>query len=261
MAVRLALALLVAALPRFEQYTLESFPRALQAKLQGGALFRPPFEVRRLPAGHGARLWAVGEGCGEEGCRRTLLFLEKDKAFAKVGEANGDLADASGGEASPPDLTAVRRLPGGRLERVSLVWKEGAYQAGKAARLIVDPLSGDEVSREALDRAAQDDFVAGRDVSAAGRWAALCEAGCTPATRAEEGRASLRAGAFPQAEKALRAALKADPSLPSARLDLGDALAAQGKLGEAKAAYQAAARGHDEAIVAQAKDRLARLPR
>ncbi|HUB06429.1 MAG TPA: tetratricopeptide repeat protein [Myxococcales bacterium] len=252
-----ALALAFAALPPFEQYTLESFPRALQHELRGSGIW----QVRRLPAGAEGKLWILGQSCGELGCRRTLLFLQQGKGFRKVGEARGEVVEAAGGEAGLPGLTIERRLQGGRLERFDLAFANGAYVAGAAAKLVVDPLTGAEVPAAKLDQSAEDDFVAGSDASAAGRWAALCAAGCTPAQHAKEGRAALRAQLFPQAEKALRLALKADPSLAEARLDLGDALAAQGKLGEARSAYEAASRLHDEAVSAQAKDRLARLPR
>lgn len=252
-----ALALAVATLPPFQQYLRESFPAALQRELRGGG---DVWHVRRLPAGAAGKLWIVGAACDEDGCRRTLLFLQKGREFTRVGESKGDAVDASGGEAAPPALTMERRR-GSRVERFALDYRDGAYVAGAEKKLVVDPLTREEVSREKLDESAEDDCVAGRDAVAAGRWAALCEAGCTPAQHAKEGRAALRAGAFPEAERALRAALKADPSFAEARLDLGDALAAQGKLGEARVAYEDASRSRDEAVSAGAKDRLARLPR
>lgn len=265
----LALALALRALPPAEQYTFESFPRALQPQLRqrqereerhldGGSLPSPLWLVWRLPAGRGATTWALGEGCqAEDHCRWTLLFVQRGREFQAAGVFKGSPDEALGGETSPPELVLARREAS--IERVRLVYRDGAYHAGTPQERFEDPLTHSLVSREELDQTADDDFVAGRDVAAAGRWSVLCRAGCTAAQHAKQGRAALRAGLFPQAEMALRAALAADPTLDVTRLDLGDTLATEGKTGEARALFGAVARSHDADLAATAKARLAKL--
>jgi tetratricopeptide (TPR) repeat protein len=266
----LPLALAFGALPPAEQYTYESFPRALQSELRqrqeleqrlldGGALPSPLWLVWRLPAGKGATAWVLGEGCEAESCRWTVIFLQRGKEFQAYGVFEGSPDEALGGESAPPELELARRTRRGGIERTRLVYRDGAYHAGKPEERFEDPLTLSLVSRQELDQTADDDFVAGRDVAAAGRWAVLCRAGCTPAQHAKEGRAALRGGLFPQAEKALREALATDPKLDVTRLDLGDVLATEGKLGEARALYETASHSHDEELAASAKARLARL--
>ncbi len=267
----LALALALQALPPAEQYTFESFPRALQSQLQkrqaleqrhldGGSLPTPLWLVWRLPAGKGATVWALGEGCEDESsCRWTLLFVQRGRDFQSAGAFKGAPDDALGAESSPPELVVARRGPHQGIERIRLTYRDGAYHAGKPTERFEDPLTRSLVSREELDRTADDDFLAGRYVAAAGRWSILCQAGCTAAQHAKQGRAALRASLFPAAEKALRAALASDATLDVARLDLGDVLATEGKLGEARALYEAAAHSHDADLSAGAKARLEKL--
>jgi tetratricopeptide (TPR) repeat protein len=267
----LALALTLRALPPAEQYTYESFPLALQSHLRkrqaleerhldAGSLPAPLWLVWRLPAGKGATAWALGEGCEDEGtCRWTLLFLQRGREFQLAGVFKGAPDEALGGAPTPPELVLARREPQKGIERTHLVYRDGAYQAGKSEERFEDPLTRSLVSRGELDRAADDDFVAGRYVAAAGRWSVLCQAGCTAAQHAKQGRAALRASLFPAAERALRKALAADATLDVARLDLGDVLATEGKLGEARALYEAAAQSHDADLSASAKARLEKL--
>ncbi len=255
-AAALALVSVLGLAPGAEHYTFPSFPRALQAKLPKPREADALWPVWRMPAGPDATLWAIGEGCGPERCRRTLLFLRKGAAWQPLGSPAGTLEDAAGGDDGPPTLT-VRRP---RRHEVDLVWEGGAYAERDRTDAVVDPVSGNRLTREALDKMARDDFVAGRDLSAAGRWAVLCKIGCSASQSAEEGRAALRAGLLPQATRALRAALERQGGLTVARLDLGEALAAAGKVGEARAQYAQVAAGADEKLAAIARERLAKLP-
>ena len=267
----LALALALRALPPAEQYTFESFPRGLQPLLKqrqereqrhldAGPLPAPLWLVWRLPAGKGATAWALGEGCEDEGrCRWTLFFVQRGREFHEAGTFKGAPEDAVSGEASPPEWVLARHAATDAIERTHLAYRNGAYHAGKAEERFEDPLTHGLVSREELDRTADDDFVAGRYAAAAGRWSMLCRAGCTPDRHAKEGRSALRANLPAAAEKALREALAADSKLDVARLDLGDALATEGKLGEARTLFQTVVHSHDADLAAAAKARLEKL--
>jgi hypothetical protein len=267
----LALALALRALPPAEQYTFESFPLALQSHLRkrqaleerhldAGPLPAPLWLVWRLPAGKGATAWALGEGCEDEStCRWTLLFVQRGRDFHEAGKFKGAPEDALAGEGTPPDWVLIRRDPKGALERSHLLYKGGAYQAGKPEERFEDPLTRSQVSREELDHTADDDFLAGRYAAAAGRWSVLCRASCTADQHAKEGRAALRANLPAAAEKALREALAVDATLDVARLDLGDALATEGKLGEARTLFETVAHSHDADLAASAKARLEKL--
>jgi hypothetical protein len=270
----LALALALRALPPAEQYTFESFPHALQPQLEqrqqreqrhldGGPLPAPLWLVWRLPAGKGSTAWALGEGCEDEStCRWTLFFIQsgqRGRDFHAAGVFKGAPEDAVSGEASPPEWVLARHGATEANERTHLIYRDGAYHAGKPEERFEDPLTRSLVSREVLDRTADGDFVAGRYVAAAGRWSVLCRAGCTAEQHAKEGRAALRANLPAAAEKALREALAVDSKLDVARLDLGDALATEGKLGEARTLYETVARSHDADLAAAAKARLEKL--
>ncbi len=254
----LLLALSIALAPGAEHYTFDSFPKAVQARLPRPHEPDAVWLVWRLPAGAGATLWAAGSGCTASRCGKTWLFLQEGGAFRPLGSRAGTLVRTSAGEDGPPVLSL--RQPA-RRGVIDLSWRDGAYRALPRTASAVDPVSGIRVPRATLDREAREDFVAGRDLSAAGRWGTLCELGCTAAQEAEEGRAALRARLVPQAIQALRAALARDPALATSRLDLGDALAAEGKLGEARAQYGQAAGAHDADVAKAARERLAALPR
>ena len=264
-----ALSLWLATLPPPEQYLFPSLPRPLQRLLGPRSTSEAVWSIQKLPAGPGVTLWALGEGCDELGCRKLSLFLQRGASFEAAGDfagrLEGDRAPDSEGvnespSLAPPPLTLVRESARGVLVRQRLVWLDGAYRAGKAERRFLDPLLHARVTAGELERTAKEDLRVGRFALAAGRFALLCQGGCSASEREREGDAALGARLLPQAEAAFRAVIREEPTRGSAWLSLGETLSHEHELAPARAAYEQAARQADPKAAAKARGHLAKLP-
>ena len=250
LAVLPALLALALALPPAEQLTLPSLPKALaellRQKLPAGDQAFATFDVRHFQAGTSA-LWIVGLPCAADTAHGTspkALYLQHGGGrFTLAGTAAGELVEVDYPEQpnSLPDqlyfyVGSGKTEP--RLRRTA-----GTFEPTTVAHRFRDPLTQESLTASEMRQRAYADLKSGNAVSAAGRYTLLCAAECTVGDLEALAAADLGARLFPQADKALRAALAQPGHQPADWQSLASLLRANG---ENAAASEAESRFSEE---------------